>query len=73
MGGSSFEVQCVVGRALLVNADPQQRAERQAPVEPSVRRFYPMGMFNSALGIAARTAGPTYAALYEGKWRHPNP
>lgn len=36
------------------------------------RRFYPMGMFNSALGIAARTQGPTYAALYEGKWRHRN-
>jgi transposase-like protein len=37
------------------------------------RRFYPMGMFNSALGIAARAARPTYAALYDGKWRHPNP
>ena len=31
-----------------------------------------MGMFNSVLGIAARTQGPTYAALYEGKWRHRN-
>lgn len=37
------------------------------------RRFYPMGMFNSVLGIAARVPGPTYAALYDGKWAHPNP
>ena len=37
------------------------------------RRFYPMGMFNSVLGIAARTLGPTYEGLYEGKWRHRNP
>jgi transposase-like protein len=35
------------------------------------RRFYPMGMFNRVLDIAARTQGPTYAALYEGGWRHP--
>lgn len=37
------------------------------------RRFYPMGMFNSVLGIATRVKGPTYAALYGGKWAHPNP
>jgi transposase-like protein len=37
------------------------------------RRFYPMGMFNSVLGIATRVQGPTYAALYDGKWTHPNP
>lgn len=36
------------------------------------RRFYPMGMFNSVLGIATRVEGPTYAALYDGKWVHPN-
>ena len=37
------------------------------------RRFYPMGMFNSVLGIAATVKGPTYRQLYDGKWRHPNP
>jgi transposase-like protein len=37
------------------------------------RRFYPMGMFNSVLGIATRVKAPTYRALYDGKWRHPNP
>jgi transposase-like protein len=36
------------------------------------RRFYPMGMFNSVLGIAMQVQGPTYAALYDGKWVHPN-
>lgn len=36
------------------------------------RRFYPMGMFNSVLGIAATSQGPTYQALYAGKWKHPN-
>jgi hypothetical protein len=36
------------------------------------RRFYPMGMFNSLLGIATRVEGPTYKALYDGKWTHPN-
>ena len=36
------------------------------------RRFYPMGMFNSVLGLAARQEGPTYDALYEGKWAHRN-
>lgn len=36
------------------------------------RRFYPMGMFNSVLGIAATSKGPTYQSLYAGKWRHPN-
>lgn len=37
------------------------------------RRFYPMSAFHSVLGIAVRTAGPTYDGLYEGTWRHPNP
>lgn len=37
------------------------------------RRFYPMGMFNSVLGIATHVQGPTYASLYDGKWAHPNP
>jgi hypothetical protein len=37
------------------------------------RRFYPLGMFNSVLGIATRVQGPTYASLYDGKWAHPNP
>lgn len=36
------------------------------------RRFYPMGMFNSVLGLAATVEGPTYDALYDGKWTHPN-
>jgi transposase-like protein len=36
------------------------------------RRFYPMGMFNSVLGIATRVKAPTYRALYDGKWAHPN-
>ena len=36
------------------------------------RRFYPMGMFNSVLGIAAAVKGPTYVQLYRGKWTHPN-
>src|SRR5439155_26782241 len=35
------------------------------------RRFYPMSMFNSVLGIAARMAGPTYDDLYAGRWAHP--
>ena len=35
------------------------------------RRFYPMGAFNSVLGIAARVSGPTYRGLYDGDWRHP--
>jgi hypothetical protein len=30
-------------------------------------------MFNSVLGIATRVKAPTYRALYDGKWRHPNP
>jgi hypothetical protein len=29
-------------------------------------------MFNSVLGIAATSTGPTYQALYAGNWRHPN-
>ena len=36
------------------------------------RRFYPMGMFNSVLGIAVQTEGPTYEELYEGEWTHLN-
>jgi hypothetical protein len=35
------------------------------------RRFYPMGMFNSVLGVATRMQGPTYRALLDGKWAHP--
>jgi hypothetical protein len=35
------------------------------------RRFYPMTAFNSALGLAARSASPTYAQLYSGDWEHP--
>jgi ISXO2-like transposase domain/Transposase zinc-ribbon domain len=31
------------------------------------RRFYPMTAFNSVLGLAARSASPTYAQLYSGK------
>ncbi len=34
------------------------------------RRFYPMGTF--VLGIAATAKGPTYQALYAGKWKPPN-
>ena len=37
------------------------------------RRFYPFNAFNSVLGIAARTEGPTYRELYDGEWVHPNP
>jgi hypothetical protein len=37
-----------------------------------IRRFYPMTAFNSVLGLASRVAAPTYAALYDGKWVHPN-
>ncbi len=36
------------------------------------RRFYPMGMFNSVLAIGTRVQGPTYRALLDGKWAHPN-
>jgi transposase-like protein len=35
------------------------------------RRFYPMTAFNSALGLAARSASPTYSQLYSGEWQHP--
>jgi len=35
------------------------------------RRFYPMTAFHSVLGLAARTASPTYAQLYSGAWEHP--
>jgi len=37
------------------------------------RRFYPRGMFNSVLGIAMQTIGPTYAEFYDGNWIHPKP
>ena len=35
------------------------------------RRFYPMTAFASVLGIGTRVAGPTYGALYRGRWDHP--
>lgn len=35
------------------------------------RRFWPMAAFDSLLGIAARTAAPTYEGLYGGAWTHP--
>ena len=35
------------------------------------RRFYPMTAFNSVLGLAARSAAPTYAELYSDAWAHP--
>lgn len=35
------------------------------------RRFWPMAAFVSVLGIAARSAAPTYAGLYQGAWEHP--
>ena len=34
------------------------------------RRFYPMTAFASVLGIGTRVAGPTYDALYAGRWNH---
>ena len=34
------------------------------------RRFYPMTAFASVLGIGTRVAGPTYDALYVGRWDH---
>ncbi len=37
------------------------------------RRFYPFNAFNSVLGIATHTQGPTYDELYSGAWVHPNP
>lgn len=40
------------------------------------RRRTPMAAFQAVLGLAARTAGITYADLYaagsEGRWKHPN-
>lgn len=36
------------------------------------RRFYPRSMFNSVLGLAMATEGPTYSGLYAGDWIHPN-
>jgi transposase-like protein len=35
------------------------------------RRFYPFNSFNSVLGIAVQTQGPTYDELYAGQWKHP--
>ena len=35
------------------------------------RRFYPMGMFNSVLGVAVHVKAPTRRGLYDGKWIHP--
>ena len=34
------------------------------------RRFYPMTAFASVLGIGTHVAGPTYDALYVGRWDH---
>ena len=34
------------------------------------RCFYPMTAFASVLGISTRVAGPTYDALYAGRWHH---
>jgi len=36
------------------------------------RRFYPMTAFNSVLGLASQVEAPTYKALYDGEWAHPN-
>ena len=40
------------------------------------RRRTPMAAFQTVLGLATRTEGPTYAELYavgpRGRWRHPN-
>jgi transposase-like protein len=35
------------------------------------RRFYPLNSFRSIMGIAGGAIGPTYNALYTGKWQHP--
>jgi transposase-like protein len=35
------------------------------------RRFYPMTSFNSVLGLAVKTVGPTYEEFYSGTWEHP--
>ena len=35
------------------------------------RRFYPMTAFASAPGIGTCVTGPTYDALYGGRWVHP--
>jgi transposase-like protein len=37
------------------------------------RRFYPFNAFRSLLGIGAGAEAATYAELYSGEWRHPNP
>jgi transposase-like protein len=36
------------------------------------RRFWPFNAFNSLLGIAVHTEGPTYEGLYGGTYQHPN-
>jgi hypothetical protein len=36
------------------------------------RRFWPFSAFNSLLGIASHTEGPTYKGLYKGTYQHPN-
>ena len=40
------------------------------------RRRTPMAAFQTVLGLATRTEGPTYADLYaagpRGRWKHPN-
>jgi hypothetical protein len=35
------------------------------------RRFHPMTGFNSILGLAVKTASPTYAEIYSGALDHP--
>jgi len=35
------------------------------------RRFWPLVAFDSVLRIAVRVESPTYAALYDGTWKHP--
>lgn len=37
------------------------------------RRFWPFAAFNSLLGIATGTTGPTYKGLYSGEYSHTNP
>jgi len=36
------------------------------------RRHEPFNAFRSLLGIAGNVSAPSYAALYSGKWEHPN-
>jgi transposase-like protein len=35
------------------------------------RRFWPTAAFDAVLRIGTRTAGPTYAGIYQGTWAHP--